>query len=111
VKQDRKDELDCIEKEIEVSDGNVLQEIFLMLGYSKTVEVKKKRVKTKFKDYEICLDEVDGLGSFIEVEKITSEDGEAVQTELFKFLQSLGVKLEDRVRVGYDSLMWQKDHL
>ena len=34
VKQDRKDELDCIEKEIEVDNGSVLQEIFIMLGYT-----------------------------------------------------------------------------
>jgi len=54
----------------------------------------------------ICLDEVEGLGSFIEVEKTSAEDGEAIQEELFNFLESLGVKREDRVFKGYDTLKY-----
>ncbi len=111
VKQDRKGELDCIEKEIEVDNGAILQEIFIMLGYTKTVEVEKSRLKTKYNDYEICLDEVKGLGAFIEVEKLSSEYGDAVQKELFDFLQKIGIKSEDRVLVGYDTLIFQKENL
>lgn len=110
VKQDRANELDCIERELTVSDGDTMQEIFKMLGYTKTVEVKKIRMKTKYKDYEICLDEVDGLGSFIEVEKISSESADKVQKELFDFLISLGVSKEDRVVQGYDSMIWEKGY-
>ena len=36
-------------------------------------------MKCKYKEYEICLDEVEELGSFIEVEKMSDEDGEKVQ--------------------------------
>lgn len=111
VKKDRKDELDCIEKELEVSDGATMREIFDLLGYTKTVEVKKTRLKAKLDEYEICLDDVEGLGSFIEVEKLSEEDGQMVQDELFKFLQKVGIKKEDRVLVGYDSLIWQKNHV
>jgi adenylate cyclase class IV len=56
------------------------------------------------------LDEVDGLGSYIEVEKMSDEDGEKIQNELFDFLQILGVSKEDRVLKGYDTLMWLKNN-
>lgn len=110
LKQNRGNELDCIEKEIEVSDRNTLKEIIELLGYEKTVEVHKKRIKTKYKDYEICLDEVEGLGLFIEVEKISEEDGGKVQNELFDFLETLGVSKDDTVSKGYDTLFWLKNN-
>jgi predicted adenylyl cyclase CyaB len=55
----------------------------------------------------ICLDEVRDLGTFIELEKITEgEDPIKVQSELFAFLKSLGVREEDRVERGYDTLLY-----
>ena len=110
LKKDRSNELDCIEKEIEVNDKNTLEEIIELLDYEKTVEVHKKRQKGKYGDYEICLDEVDGLGFFIEVEKMSDEDGEKVQNELFDFLKKLGIEDEDRVFYGYDSMVWLKNN-
>jgi adenylate cyclase class 2 len=110
LKKNRSSELDCIEKEIEVSNKDTLKEIFELLDYEKIVEVHKKRIKTDYKDYEICLDEVSGLGSYIEVEKMSDEDGEKVQNELFEFLQTLGVSKGDRVFNGYDTLIYLKNN-
>ena len=110
LKKNRSNELDCIEKELEVSNKDILKDIFELLDYESTVEVHKKRIKTNYKDYEICLDEVDGLGSYIEVEKMSDEDGEKVQNELFEFLQTLGVSKEDRVFNGYDTLIYLKNN-
>lgn len=106
LKKNRSNELDCIEKEIEVNDRNILNDIIELLDYECTVEVHKKRIKCVYNDYEICLDEVDGLGSYVEVEKMSDEDGGKVQNELFDFLQTLGVLKEDRVFNGYDTLVW-----
>ena len=39
------------------------------LGFVLHVRVNKIRRKASFNGYEICLDEVEDLGSFIEVEK------------------------------------------
>ena len=110
LKKNRSNEIDCIEKEIEVSDKNILEDIFKLLDYKKTVEVHKKRRKGKYHDYEICLDEVQDLGSFIEVEKMSDEDGGKVQEELFNFLKTLGIRDEDRVLIGYDSMIWLKNN-
>lgn len=110
VKKNRSDELDCIEKEVEVDDKNILKEIIELLGFQKTVEVHKKRQKGKYHDYEICLDEVQDLGTFIEIKKISEENGEEVKTELLNFLEKLGIKKEDRVLIGYDSQIWLKQN-
>jgi len=110
LKKNRSNELDCIEKEVFVSNRETMQEIFELMGYESNVEVNKKRIKTNYGEYEICLDEVEGLGSYVEVEKMSDEDGEKVQNELFEFLQTLGVAKEDRVFNGYDTLIWMKNN-
>jgi len=100
-------ELDCIEKEIEISDARVMEEMLELFGYHKAVEFSKKRRKSKYKSYEICLDEFEEMGNFIEVEEMTEkEDSGAVQKELFEFLKSLGIDEKDRVANGYDTLIY-----
>ena len=70
------------------------------------IEVKKHRQKARFNDMELCLDEIDDLGTFIEIEKLTNdEDTERIQAELFDFLLTLGIQKEDRITQGYDTLM------
>src|SRR3989344_1108416 len=80
-----------------------------VIEYKTIVEIQKIRRKAKFNDCEICLDEVKGLGSFIEVEKITEDDdANRVQDELFGFLKNIGVDEKDRVLQGYDTLIYLK---
>jgi predicted adenylyl cyclase CyaB len=50
------EEFNSIEREFEVSDGEQLYDTLVFLGYRPEVQVKKTRRKTKYKDYEICLD-------------------------------------------------------
>jgi len=109
IKQDVSNVLDRIEKEVEVADPKIMKQMIELLGYHVIAKVYKTRTKTKYKDVEICLDKVKGLGSFIEVEKMSNKDGEKVQEELFVFLESLGVKREDRVHMGYDILVYLKN--
>lgn len=107
LKQNRSGELDCLEKEIEISSEDKMIDILEILGFCKVVEVHKSRRKGKMNGYEICLDEVKGLGSFIEVEKMSEEDGKTVQKELIEFLKSVGVKEEFQVFSGYDTLVYE----
>ena len=100
--------LDCIERETVIADPQAMNEIIKLLGFYEFQKLTKTRRKCKYNEYEICLDEVEGLGAFVEVEKISSEDGEKVQQELFQFLESLGVKCEERATRGYDILLHQK---
>jgi adenylate cyclase class 2 len=102
------EEMNSVERETEVENGDQLEDILKFLGFRPEVNVRKTRRKANYKDYEICLDEVDGLGSFIELEKITNEDSGRVQDEMMKFLKELGVDETERVMNGYDTLIWLK---
>lgn len=110
LKQPQSNELDCIEKELEIGDVENMEEILKLVGFYEAVRVNKTRVKCKYKDYKICIDKVEELGDFIEVEKITDEDAAKVQDELFDFLQSIGVDKDDREVHGYDTLMYNKNN-
>ncbi|MFH1316839.1 MAG: class IV adenylate cyclase [Candidatus Woesearchaeota archaeon] len=108
LKRSQENSLDCIENEVVIDDDNQMREILLNLGYKEVLRINKLRRKFKFKDYEICLDDVEELGKFIEVEKISEEDSKKVQEELFRFLKDLGIREENRIEKGYDNLMWEK---
>ncbi len=112
MKQQQSNELDSIEKETEVGDLDAMHAILLALGFRPEVEVKKKRLKTHYQEYEICLDEVEKLGTFIEVEKMTADeiDAASVQEELFTFLESLGVKRDQEQKRGYDTQIYKLEH-
>ena len=109
LKIPQKNEMDCIEREVEVNNAKQTLDILEYLGYKEVIKVNKKRIKCNYKNYEICLDEVEELGKFIEVEKITDEEPSKIQEELFIFLESLGVKKEDQVFQGYDTLIYNRN--
>ena len=104
---------DCIERELEISDGEKMLEVIHLLGYKQVPTVEKKRIKTMHGDIEIVLDVVENLGEFIEAEKIVhTEDNESrqkTQEELFVFLGTLGISEGDRVIDGkYDIMLYEK---
>ncbi len=107
IKQPQSNELDALEHETEILDPQEMREAILMMGFEERCKVNKTRRKGNINGWEVCLDEVEGIGSFVEIEKITDEENaEAVQKELFDFLQSLGVDSNDRVTSGYDTLVY-----
>jgi adenylate cyclase class 2 len=76
------------ELQIEISGWDDAVSILKALGFIEVLPVKKKRRYFSLASYEIMLDQVEGLGSFIEVEK----RGEYNPMELIDFLEGLGIK-------------------
>lgn len=106
LKRSELNETENTEHETEVANRGELTEIIKLLGFQEAVRVNKTRRKARYQDFEVCVDEIDGLGSFIELEKLVERgDIEAIQTELFGFLKKLGISEDDRVTLGYDTLM------
>jgi len=104
---------DCIERELEIKDGDRMVEIIKLLRFYEIPSVDKIRIKTHVKDMEIVLDAVKGLGDFIEAEKIVTEENpevrKKIQQELFLFLDALDIKEEDRVLEGkYPTMLFEK---
>ncbi|MCU0633012.1 MAG: class IV adenylate cyclase [Methanolinea sp.] len=58
-----REELNC-----GVESGDVMTRIFLSLGFVEVAEVRKWREYFRFRDATVCLDEVEGLGEFVEIE-------------------------------------------
>jgi adenylate cyclase class 2 len=95
------------ERETLVENATEVVDMLERLGYSYGVRIKKTRQVAKYNELEICVDEIDGLGWFVEIEKLASDDAsvDEIQDELWIILQKLGVSPDDRVHKGYDTLM------
>jgi adenylate cyclase, class 2 len=113
LKMSQSNRQDSIEREMSIGDGPMMIEILKLMGWQEAPTVDKRRNKTNFKDMEIVLDHVEELGEFIEVEKVVKNENEGernkIQSELFAFLETLGIKKEDQVIDGkYDIMLWEK---
>ncbi|WP_342303829.1 class IV adenylate cyclase [Methanolobus sp. ZRKC5] len=97
--------LDTISKtreEIETDvDGGNARSILLALGFYESGVVKKTREILKYKDMTICLDNVEDLEEFIEVEITAESDIELHRKQIFSFLNELGIGEEDSIRTSY----------
>src|SRR3990167_7575141 len=74
LKQQRSREMDNIEHETKIEDSQTMHQILITMGWKPIIEVKKIRRKGKLGEYEICLDQVEKLGTFIELEKLTDDE-------------------------------------
>jgi adenylate cyclase class 2 len=99
-------EMACLEFETEVSDRAQMHEAIMNMGFYPTVRIVKTRRTARLGDLALCLDEVEHLGAFLEIERVIppGQSGAAVQAELDAFARSLGVPLE-RTTDTYDSLI------
>ncbi len=109
LKQQRSSEMDNIEYETEIKNPEAMHKMLLVLGYTPEVEVKKMRRKGRIGEYEVCLDEVEKLGSYMEIETLTQDDADPqkVREELFAVLESLGLSREDEEIRGYDTQVYR----
>ncbi|HUB93928.1 MAG TPA: class IV adenylate cyclase [Verrucomicrobiae bacterium] len=98
--------LDKIEHEIEVDNSEELAAMINLLGFELYSDLTKIRRKTKVGAIEICVDEVSGLGNFIEAEMLVGDDADhdTVVTELWKLFTRLGIKKVNEIHEGYDIL-------
>ncbi len=105
LKYQKSGELDCLEYESVVENPDQVHEMLRILGWNPEIEVKKLRKKGKLGEYEICLDKVEGLGTFVELEKLAADDidPEPVREELFNVLESFGLSRENNMIHGYDT--------
>lgn len=97
------------EHEVIVSSADEARAMLELMGYCAAVRTVKVRRIGHAGEYEACIDDIEGLGSFIELEKMgEKEDAERIQSDMRAFLSSLGVAPEDVVTKGYDVLMLEK---
>ena len=104
LKVERQAKLVSDEYEFVVNDGNVARQMLTALGWQEIVTVDKVRLESKTKDYTICIDEVAGLGLFIELEILTEDDANTgdIQQQMHTFLKNLNIDGE-LWKIPYDT--------
>jgi len=94
----------CDEYETKVEDLAQLRKILDVLNFRSVVKVDKLRKIWTYKDFEIAVDSVAGLGDFVEIEYIGEDKGiepQKITAEMIKFLKDIGVGKIRRNYVGY----------
>lgn len=85
-----------LEHEVEISDIKTLEKILADLKCKKVAVVEKKREAYHYQNMEIVLDEVKGLGKFMEVE-IIGKDSQKNKQKIRNFYKKLGVSAKQFV--------------
>jgi adenylate cyclase class 2 len=108
LKQQKTSELDNLEYETRVDNPEAVRKILATLGYIPQVEVKKVRTECKLNGYTVCLDEVEQLGTFVEIEKMSEEGANPaeIQEELLKVAESIGLLRQNLEPKGYDTMTY-----
>ncbi|MGB2762686.1 MAG: class IV adenylate cyclase [Minisyncoccales bacterium] len=80
-----------IELIYEISNIELAEKFLNKLDFKEAFTIKKTREIFSYQDFTICLDDVEQLGKFIEVEKIISNEEEKNKTkqECFELLKKL----------------------
>ena len=84
-------------EEIEVSleHADVTAQLLTKLGFTPVADVKKVRRIFTLDNFTICLDTVDTVGTFVEVET-SGENVEELQNQAFSILETLNLKKHER---------------
>jgi adenylate cyclase class 2 len=77
-----------------VESGDVFETMLLRLGFSKTTEVNKWRENYRLGTATISLDDVDGLGTFAEIEVISENEADNPTALIEKIAKEIGVEGE-----------------
>ncbi len=89
------------EIEVEIDNRESMQQLMEGLGYKVVIEIRKHRQSWMLDDCEVCLDEVEGLGRFVEVEGPGDE-------AITRTLQRIGLGDYVHINRGYASMMMEK---
>lgn len=98
------------EHETVVGSREIMERMLSRIGFKEAVRTKKSRIKTRHNNWEICIDEVDELGSFIEIEELAEEGVQIprIHEAMRSFLAAIGVPVEEGGLQRYDILMLEK---
>ena len=92
----------CDEFETHIEAMDTMKRIFGALGMRPLITVEKLRRRWTYRDYEIAVDTVVGLGDFVEIEfNGATEDPKRTTSEMVQFLKGLDVGRIQRSHQGY----------
>jgi len=96
-----------LEMTVKIDDPKQMEQILSALGFVLSAQVRKKRVKYSYEGVVLALDEVEGLGSFVEVEAEGEGDYEEQRRKVLSIMSKLG--LHESIRSSYLELLEEKE--
>jgi len=102
---------DCAwpEWETKINNHKELENFLINNNFEELVMINKLRKKFKYQNFEINLDNIEGLGKFVEVELI-GEDSEKLRRDIITFVKNkLGIKEDNIIEKGYVKLMLKEE--
>lgn len=103
------DDISMTRKELEmkIESADIGKEILVSLGYAHIYPVIKSRQYYYQDKVTACLDQVEGLGEFLELEIIVPQenDREEALKKLVMLLHGLGYESEEIIRTSYLSML------
>jgi adenylate cyclase class 2 len=97
------------EYETFIDKPEIVEEIFKKIGLISKVTVVKTRKYFDCGNFEVTLDQVKGLGNFMEIEAKRSFGNVAkTRKACSDFLKNLNIKYEIRPQMGYPRMLYRK---
>ena len=95
------------EIEIEIQEPEIFKVILKKLGFVEVPKISKKREIFELNKIKICLDDVQFIGKFIELEIEAKDEEDRIKkvNELIKFAESIGINKKDFIRKSYLELI------
>jgi len=101
-----------VEHETSIDDPETIRAIIAELGWQEAVAVNKQRLEFRSDTFTYALDNVDTIGTFIEIEYVQLADDPDAETKLFAEAKRLGldpaVQCEPK---NYGTLVWEETQL
>lgn len=103
------DQVSMTRKELEtgIEDADVFEEILGAIGFKSVLPVKKLRRYYRLGNMTACVDQVEELGDFLELEVIVPKESERENAlnQIESFLERLGHNMAETTRRSYLSML------
>jgi adenylate cyclase class 2 len=101
------DDVSKTREEIEtgVDDRGAVETILERLSFEPAATVRKRRERFRLDGYTVTLDDVEGLATFVEVEREVAEGVDAAREGAVETLDRLGLDPDDGIRTSYLGLL------
>ncbi len=91
-----------LEVEVAVSSFEDALELLKQLGFEQVAVLRKRRSMYKVRGFQVYLDEVEGLGCFMEIESLLEPSSAAsVEEEALRLARLLGARVEEATTKSY----------
>ncbi len=107
LKKQGKKKSESLEFEFEVADYDKANCFLATLGYKEWVRVHKRRRYSTYLNANICIDEVERLGNFVEIEFLVDENDTKIDYEekIKMIAKDLGIDTTKQVDSHYDTMI------